>query len=286
MSPEKKHFADYHAHPYYSLDAEGTVDNYCEQALSVGLSEIGFAPHLELDSYRKALDDKVRIGNEIVSMRSGWLCTFIQDVSSAREKYPIQIRAGVEVGYDESIEDELRETLERYPFDFCLGAIHCLDHVAITDRREYELYYRNRRPEDVVRNYFSALRKAIRSGLFDCIAHIDIYKKYGFNYYGGPIREFEKDHIEGVLKDLVEYGILLEINTAGLRTIGHPYPSERTLRLAREMGVTKVTIGSDCHKVTQLGFGIEEATGLAHSLGFTNCGFKNRKTYGIDYTVE
>lgn len=286
MTLERKFFIDYHVHPYYSLDAEGSVDEYCERALTLGFSEIGFTPHLELDPYRDALDDKVRLGSRIVSMRSDWLSSFIRDVERAREKYQIQLRVGVEVGYDEEIEDEIREVLDRYPFDFCLGAIHCLDHVAITDRREYELYYRNRSPREVLSNYFSVLRKAISSQLFDGIAHLDIYKKYGLSFYGDPILQLENEFIFETLKLLSKYDTALEINTAGLRTIGSLYPSESILRVARESGVRNVMIGSDCHKVEQFGKGIQKALKLVQSMGFTLCGFRNRKAYRIQYGME
>lgn len=286
MIPEREFFIDYHVHPYYSLDAAGSVDDYCEKATSLGFSEIAFTPHLELDLYRKALDDKVRMGSSIVSMRSDWLASFVRDVESAKRKYPIQIKVGVEVGYDEGTEEELREILNRYPFDFCLGAIHCLDHVAITDRREYELYYRNRSPEEVLCNYFSMLRKAISSQLFDGVAHLDVYKKYGLRYYGNSILELEKEFIGNALKDLAKHNIVLEINTSGIRTIGSPYPSESILRLARNHGVSSVIIGSDCHSVEQLGYGIKEALKLVQSIGFTLCGFRSRKVYRIGYGME
>lgn len=277
---------DYHVHPYYSLDAEGTVDEYCERAVSLGFSEIGFTPHLELDTHRRALDDKVRTDGRIVSMRSNWLSNFIEDVAKAKEKYPIQARVGVEVGYDEGIEEELRGILGRYPFDFCLGAIHCLDHVAITDRREYELYYRNRPPEEILSNYFSVLRKAISSELFDGIAHFDVYKKYGLKYYGNAILGLEEEFIGGALSLLVKHDIALEINMSGLRKIGSPYPSESILSLAKEMGVSRVMIGSDCHRVIDFGYGFEEALELVKSIGFVLCGFRSREAYSIEYGVE
>ncbi len=286
MISKKKFFVDYHVHPYYSLDAEGSVDEYCEKALSLGFSEIGFTPHLELDPHRMALDDKVRMGSRIVSMRSDWISGFIQDVERARDKYPINVRVGVEVGYYEDIEEELREILDRYPFDFCLGAIHCIDHVAITDRREYELCYRNRRPQEVLSNYFSVLRKAISSKLFDGIAHLDVYKKYGLRYYGNSVLELEEEFIEDALNFIAEHDTVLEINMRGLRTIGSPYPSESILRLAKKSGVNKVMVGSDCHSIDQFGYGIEEANELVQSIGFTLCGFVNRNPYRIGHARE
>lgn len=286
MIPERKCLIDYHVHPYYSLDAEGTVDEYCQRAISLGLSEIGFTPHLELDVRRRALDDKVRVGGRIVSMRSGWLSTFAEDVERARERYPIETRVGVEIGYDEEMEEEIEEILDKHSFDFCLGAIHCLDHVAITDRREYELYYRNRLPEEVLHGYFSVLKKAIASQLFDGIAHFDVYKKYGLKYYGNVIAELEDRFIEDALDCVVTHDIALEINTSGLRTIGSPYPSESILRLAKKMGVSRVMIGSDCHKLTHLGCGLEGALELVQTLGFALCGWKNREAYRIEDGVE
>jgi histidinol-phosphatase (PHP family) len=286
LIPDRSCLIDYHVHPYYSLDAEGTVDEYCQRAVSLGLSEIGFTPHLELDARRRALDDKVRVGGRIVSMRSGWLSTFAEDVEKAREKYPIQTRMGVEVGYGEDIEEEIGEVLDTYPFDFCLGAVHCLDHVAITDRREYELYYRNRLPDEVLQSYFSVLRKAMDSQLFDGIAHFDIYKKYGLKYYGDVITELEDRFIEDALDCVAAHGIALEINMSGVRKTGSPYPSESILRLARKMGVSRVMIGSDCHKVADLGCGLEDALELVQSLGFALCGWRNREAYRIEDGVE
>lgn len=286
MTSDGKPLIDYHVHPYYSLDAEGTVDEYCRKALSLGLTEVGFTPHLELDLHRSALDDKVRLGDSVVPMRSDWIRIFAQDVERAREKYPLELRVGIEVGYDEEIEGELKELLKRYPFDFCLGAIHCLDHVAITDRREYELYYRKRSVREVLSSYFTELDKAIRSQLFDAIAHIDVYKKYGMGYYGEEILELEREFIFDALALMVRHDVALEVNTAGLRRVGDFYPPESILKSGAEMGVEKVIIGSDCHEVEQLARGVEQAVGLVRSVGFTLCGFKNRQVYEIDYGVE
>jgi histidinol-phosphatase (PHP family) len=282
LAPDKISLVDYHVHPYYSLDAEGTVDEYCEKALSLGLSEIGFAPHLELDPLRKKLDDKVRVGERIVPMRSDWLSVFVDDVERAREKYPLELKIGVEVGYDETTAIELEDLLKSYPFDFCLGAIHCLEHVAITDRREYELYYRNRNAEEVLTSYFSEIEKTVRSGLFDSIAHLDIYKKYGVRCYGDLLGQLEEKFLTDALTLLAEHDIALEVNMSGLRTIGSPYPSVGILEKARSVGVRTVTLGSDCHKVEHLGYGIEEGRRLVESMGFILHGFALRKPYRID----
>ena len=40
---------DAHVHPDFSIDAKGTVTEYCDRALEIGLSEIIFATHVDTD---------------------------------------------------------------------------------------------------------------------------------------------------------------------------------------------------------------------------------------------
>ena len=67
---------------------------------------------------------------------------------------------------------------------------------------------------------------------------------------------------------MAERNIALEINTAGLRRINQFYPGPLIIKYAREQGVNLITIGSDAHRVEDLGKGIAEGMKYAKSFGF------------------
>jgi len=111
------------------------------------------------------------------------------------------------------------------------------------------------------------LYKAVESGLFDAIAHLDIYRKYGLAFYGEEILTAHRGLVEPVLELMVENDVGMEINT-GLRRKGHDQfsPSLEILSLALKMNVKITAYGSDAHKVAHLGKNIKEAYLLVEKL--------------------
>jgi len=270
---------DYHVHSDYSQDAESSVADYCRQALAIGLTEICFTPHFEIDPVRKALDDRVRLDGKFVPMFSNWVDRCIADVEQARADFaPLKVRLGVEVGYDPSIEKELADWLRRYPFDYVLGSIHCIDHVAITAHDENDFYYARANAQEATEGYFDLLNRTIESGLFDVIGHIDVFKKYSLDKFGNELVERAKPRWPGVFERILRRPPLtIEINTSGLRHApAEAYPSESVLRIARDAGLEHVTIGSDGHRLKHLGFGLETGYALADRLGFRITGWDRR----------
>jgi len=58
---------DYHVHPDYSIDASPVkIREYCQKALELGLAEICFTTHIELDPVRREKDNFVNLNGEKV----------------------------------------------------------------------------------------------------------------------------------------------------------------------------------------------------------------------------
>lgn len=262
--------ADYHVHPDYSLDATGTVDQYCQKALELGLKEICFTTHYDSDPFRIDEDPFMRIDGEVVPLSEKNVKRYIDDMKRANEKYSpsgLTVKVGLEVDYAPHIEDQLRRDLTSFNFDYLLGAVHCLDHIAISASCEAEKYFKTKSMEETVEEYYKVLQQAVESGLFDAIAHLDIYKKYGLGFYGENILTAHSGLVEPVLELMVKNNVGMEINTGVLRR-GHKEfcPGLEILNLALRMGVNIVALGSDAHKVEHLGKGIEEAYMLVERL--------------------
>jgi len=123
---------DYHVHPDFSRDAEGSIEELCARAVEIGLDEICFTTHYEPDPVRGEIE-RVCVGGRAQAVGSDWPDAYFAAIGAARAKFPgVTVLVGVEVGYEPGLEGIISDFLRRYPFDFVLGAIHCLDHVSIT----------------------------------------------------------------------------------------------------------------------------------------------------------
>jgi len=270
MLSNEPYKADYHVHPGYSLDATGTVDQYCRRALELGIEEICFTTHYDSDPFRKDIDAFVRIDGRMVPLSINSVQRYIDDVRRAGEEYGpsgLTVRVGLEVDYAPHIEEKLRRELTQLDLDYRLGAVHCLDHIAITASKEAEGYFKRKSADEMLSEYYTVLKRAVQSGLFDVMAHLDGYKKYGLGFYGKEILAGHRGLVEPVLELMAENDVGMEINTGVMRK-GHKEfcPGLEILKLALEKGVKIGAYGSDAHKVDQLGEGIQEAYLLVEKL--------------------
>ncbi|MHA2151525.1 MAG: PHP domain-containing protein [Candidatus Thorarchaeota archaeon] len=188
---------DYHIHPNYSIDADGEIEEFCQSALKQGLKEIAFTTHLDTD--RVADDCYVNVkGKKVDVSSSEWFEDYESTIRSAGDKFTdlgLEVLLGVEVDCFPGIETSLPERFFSTDFDFILGSVHLIDHIAISagDRalealKKYSL-------EDLGEKYFSIMLDSIDLGFFDVLAHIDLYRRYGESFYGDAIHDLWKPHL-------------------------------------------------------------------------------------------
>ncbi|HAG08306.1 MAG TPA: histidinol phosphate phosphatase [Desulfotomaculum sp.] len=266
------YYIDYHIHPGYSVDAEDiSLFTYCYQSLQLGLKEICFTPHLEVDPARRHLDWFVRVdGCRYPMEHAYWLDKYFLELDQVKQQFktsPLKIKAGIEVGFEKGYEKEIEKILANYPFDFVLGAVHCLEHRAISSVNECEEYFVSRSLTHVIKEYFTTLELAVKTGLFDCMAHLDLYRRFGVKIFGPQILGAHNGLIEPVLAEMAKRRIGLELNTSGIRRgLTEFHPGRDILLLARESGINIFTIGSDAHQLKDLGDRVPQAAALVSQL--------------------
>src|SRR5512143_1597471 len=171
---------DYHVHPDFSHDAHGSVDEFCARAVQIGLDEICFTTHYEPDPARTRIEH-VRVNGVVQPVVSDWADAYVAALWAAAARFKgLVVLAGVEVGYEPGLEGVISDFLSRYPFDFVLGSVHCLGHIAITAGDEMERFRSELLPlgpESFADSYFRSLRAAAGTQLFDSLGHLDIYRK-------------------------------------------------------------------------------------------------------------
>jgi len=254
--------SDYHVHTPLCRHATGWPAEYAALAVDLGLGELGFSDHNPMpeyfDSWRMLREDLPR---------------YFDEVEKARAAFPqLRIRLGLECDFLAGRETWIEELAGMAQWDFFIGSVHYIsDGWAIDDPQHLKRHTGN--AEEIWTDYWRCYEAAIRSGLFDFVAHPDLPKKFGYRP-AGDLRRF----YEPAVAALAECGVAYEINTAGLRKeCRELYPAPEFVALAHAAGVP-VLINSDSHAVEELGAGFAEAVTLAKGAGYTETArFAGRK---------
>lgn len=258
---------DYHIHTPRCGDAEGDYEEYIQEALQKGITEIGFSGH----SPQYFLPKGERKRESAIPEEE--LSTYIQEVEKLREKYQgrITVRIGLEVDFVPGKEEAMYSIVDFYSWDYLLLSVHYLDGWPF-DHPKYIGRYQEEDINEVYRRYYRTLKMGVETGVFDVVAHFDLPKKFGFLATETIVE------VEEVLQSCREHNMVLEINTAGFyKPIGEAYPSFAILEQANKLGL-QLCLGSDAHRPHEVGRSFDTALSLARSAGFQNLvSFEKRK---------
>lgn len=255
---------DYQVHSFRSHDGRATIAEQCARAVEIGLDEIGFSEHKDFDPADPVVDyfdyD-----------------AYMEEIQAARREFGdrLHIRAGVEIDYQLWFEDKIANYLDAHPFDFVLGSVHYVDRVTIMTPE----YNQTRTAQTAYRDYFKAVRDSVASGLFDVLGHLEYANRRGLAAWGAYNPHAYRDALEDLFALMIEKGMPLEINTAGLhQNLGVTYPTSETVALYASCGGKRLSLGSDAHHPDQLGHAYTDAARLALANNLTHvCTWDNRK---------
>jgi histidinol-phosphatase (PHP family) len=255
---------DSHMHSNFSIDSRASMEAMVRTAVGLGLREITFTEHLDLDP-----------GSDGV----GYLRfdAYLAEIDRCRALFDgrIAIRAGLEIGDVQRHGAEIAAQIAGLPLDFLIGSIHFIDGLFVGG----PTYLHSRPPAAVVSDYFEQSLLAARVGGFDVHGHLDVFKRRGL----GLLVPFDPtpwaDQVRAILRQLIDGGMGIEINTSGVRTDAEePCPALPIVRWYRELGGEIVTLGSDAHRPDTLGFGLEVGADLLRAAGFRRyCTFVQRR---------
>lgn len=242
---------DYHLHSHFCRHAEGSLEEYARQALRMGMGEICFTPHLPMDGFRP------EIGKDDLRMHEDEFPRYLEELERTRALFPdLVILSGIEADYVEGREEKLSRFLSAHPFDFVLMSVHS---VAKWPAGQWVFDFKgDSRPlERIYDDYLEAVLHGVETGLFDCVAHLDLIKQKG-----RPLLEAHRERVEAIVAECLVRGMSAEINTSGTRkAVGERYPSDDIVRLMKDRGLPLV-IDSDAHKPSQVGWGFGELAGI------------------------
>lgn len=256
---------DLHNHTTLCNHATGTMEEYVQKAIELGIDVFGFSDHAPMPfdpKYRMDITQKDFYENEVKTLK---------------EKYSkdIELLLAYEVDFMQNKNLMLDEIINSN-VDYLIGSIHFIQEQDSNlwgfDNPEFIGKYKEKNIDDIWQDYFDVIEQMAKSNLFDVVGHLDLIKV--FKYL--PRKDI-KEIAQPALKAIKKSNMVLEINAAGLRKpIAQPYPSKELLEVAYELDIP-ITFSSDAHDPSQIGFMYDEVTKIAKDIGYSKCTtFKNR----------
>ncbi len=256
------------------------LDLYLERAKQLGLKEVGIVDHLYRFSdaqeyYRKHIyleDDKLG------KMQQSWLdqvairpsmdqfIEFIQSQKMKWENQGVKLKLGIEADFFPDGVEELAGIIDQKPWDYVIGSVHFIEGWGFDNPETADKF----EEEDLVELYrvhADYVCKAIESGLFDIVAHLDNLKVFSYR----PDEALIEKYYEKVAVTLKKHDVASEVNT-GLSyryPIKEACPSPKYLQKLAEQKIP-VTLSSDAHYPDDLGTSLDLAADLLRKKGYEN----------------
>jgi histidinol-phosphatase (PHP family) len=247
---------DYHWHLRTDDDREPPEDfaftqenvgRYLAAAEEAGVGELGCSEHVY--QFKQALSIwRHPFWEEQARDDLDAYCEFVRTTP---------LRLGIEVDFVPGAEDRTANLIDERDLDYVIGSVHFLGDRAVDMEGEHDIWEAEGDPDAVWRRYFETLAEAVRSGLFDVLAHPDLVKKWGAQR-PRPERD-PRFYYEPAVEAIAESGIAVEVSTAGLRKpVGEIYPAPAFARMCVEGGAA-FSLSSDAHEPGEIGYAYDRA---------------------------
>ncbi|WP_313893429.1 histidinol phosphate phosphatase domain-containing protein [Psychrobacillus sp.] len=268
------------------------LDLYLQKAKQLGLKEVGIVDHLYRFKETKNYFEKNMLLDEndpIGKLQSDWLgkvmtenmndfTNFIVQEKKRWSEQGVELKLGIEADYFVGCERELAELLQNQPWDYVIGSIHFVDGWGF-DNPQTANKFEEVDLKVLYERFFETVEQAIRSGMFDFVAHLDNLKVFGYKVED---EAFNQMWYERIASALVETNTATEVN-AGLfyrYPVKEMCPGPAFLKTLVAKGV-EFTVSSDSHFPDDLGKYTLVNTESLKSLGVERLiGFdKRERTY-------
>ncbi|MCR5685240.1 MAG: histidinol-phosphatase HisJ family protein [Lachnospiraceae bacterium] len=260
---------DCHVHSSFSSDSKTEPEKQVQKAIELGMKGICFTDHMDYE-----FPNEERSGLSFIFDPDEYFKAMIPLKNSYSDRIGINI--GVEIGLrnEEECRERVKSDYEKltgaYGFDFVIGSTHCLE---FTDPYYEDPYWTGKSVSEGIRTYLEAVLYNARKYDFDSLGHLDYLVRYVPESKGWNISDYRpSDHfdiIDEILKELIDSGRALEVNSAGLKYgLGFAHPQPGILSRYRELGGELITIGSDGHKPEHICYAFGDVAEILKGLGF------------------
>ncbi|MFX1318486.1 MAG: histidinol-phosphatase HisJ family protein [Promethearchaeota archaeon] len=236
---KKPSFFDLHLHTEFSPDSTIPLEAYAQLAEQLEI-HVGFLDHFELAFF-----------NRPNYLNYETLPRLLESFDQTKANYP-NVSLGLEVDYYSDEASGVAEFCDdfRNDFNYLIGTVHVIGGFAITTLDELRVLVSRIGLPSTIERYFTEVEGAIRSKLFDGIAHIDGVMRFVPLYPSdtslNEIWQRRTLELGGLCQ---RTGVLIEVN---LRGLNHPWgkmhPSQSLIEELVQAGA-HFYVGSDSHSL-------------------------------------
>jgi histidinol-phosphatase (PHP family) len=248
-----------HNHTTLCNHANGSIEQYIQQAIKTNISYLGFSDHAPMQ-----FDKKYRM--DIKDMPK-----YEDSVLGYKEKYKndIDILLAYEVDF---IDNYMLDCVLDAKVDYLIGSVHFINKWGF-DNPEFIKEYKNKDIDTIWQDYFDSIESMAKSNYFNIVGHLDLIKVFKFL----PKKDI-KIIAKNAIKAIKKANMVVEINSAGFRKpINEQYPSKQLLQLCFEYDIP-ITLSSDAHKIEDIDNSLEYVHQLARNIGYNKMViFKNKE---------
>ena len=249
---------NYHTHTKYCGHAKGDVEDYVKEAVNLNMGELGISDHAPIPLNHGMTKEEWEENYCYENMDIITFDNLLKEIDNLKSKYNIKLYKSCESEYLYNNDDWYKEL--RSKLDYMILGIHFFNGEGRVLDTYKDINYKN------VDCYYECAKRAIETGLFDYLAHPDLYL-FDYKSINGK-NEFDDKAKEICLKliDLcVKHDIYFEINTNGLKYSKDKnnrdlwlYPNIEFFKVVKEYmdknpNKLKLIIGADAHEPKALG---------------------------------
>lgn len=248
---------DSHVHTSFSTDSKMNIEAAIERSKDLNLGLV-LTEHMDIN---------YPIKGKFTSNLDEYFKKYSKYISS-------NLLLGIELGMRIDCIEENKILVDKYPFDYVIGSVHLVDNIDLFT----ETFYKDKSKNEAYKEYLKCMLYCIKTHNFiDSLGHIDYISRYAI-YEDAEIyyKDFS-DYIDEVLKAAVLNNTVLEINT---RRLDNSQAIDNFIKIYQryyELGGRMVTIGSDSHRVENIGGHFHEAKNIADCCNLKLVYFRERK---------
>lgn len=257
---------DCHTHSTLSPDGHDTPEAMAARAFTLGIQHFTLTDHIEnekLESWHYA--EAMQQSREVYLR--------------LKEEYAgrMSIYYGAELGQPLYDLPQAERILEEYDYDFVLGSQHRtksytrIDLLDDTDEARHSY----------LGEYYNEMLALAEWGKFCSLSHLT----FPLRFISGDIGGHEVDMrryssiIDKILETIISKDIALEVNSSGIRKGLHvSMPSAEYIERYRRLGGRLITVGSDAHRVEDVGADIPQCLDMLKEIGYNEiCVFEKKQ---------
>lgn len=242
----------------YSID---WINQFIKVALDRGLTEVHLLEHshrfYEFSQVYQTVYNYNEYQKDWLNRKMGVSLEEYKSLVSEMRKFefPIKIKFGIEVCYIEEAENDIRDIIADFDWDFVTGSVHWIDGWGFDHKKEF---WEGKEIEKVYKRYYEIMGNLIKSRLFSIVAHPDSIKCFGHK----PTSDLNQTYVE--IAELINKYEMFAEQSAGLY-LNYGFEelgmNKKMLKVFQEKGVKLITV-SDAHRTEDVGRFIREMNAL------------------------